>query len=115
MTNTYKWLQVTPSGLNSVTVEGQTLHQAFTTIDWRMSGTDGENTAEVYGQVSLGEPDPANFVPADNVPPETILGWLTDALGAGQIAAHKAIIDQQLADMALPPTFTGTPIVDVPA
>lgn len=113
MTNTYKWSQIIPSGLNSVSIDGQTLQQVFTTIDWRMSGTDGTNTSDTYGQVSLGPPNPASFTPAANVTQDQLVAWLSAALGADQLAACKARIDADIASLAAPPTFTGTPLSNI--
>lgn len=110
MTNTYTW-SITPSGLKSITVDGQALSQVFTTLDWRLTGTDGSNVADVYGQVALGAPNPADFIQAANVTTTDLVSWLTTALGGSDaVTALKAQVDAKLALLANPPTFASNPV-----
>lgn len=113
MANTYSW-QIAPSGLNSLTVDGETLSQVFTTLDWRLAGSDGAtppNIADVYGQAALAAPNPASFVPASSVTSDDLADWLTVALGsADAVAALKSQVDAKIAVLAAPPTFTAAPV-----
>lgn len=116
MANTYSW-QITPSGCTSLEVDGETLSQVFTTLDWRLVGSDGAtpaNSANMYGQATLGLPDPASFVPAGSVTATDLVDWLTAILGTDQVAALKAKVDAKIAVLAAPPTFA-TALVTAPA
>lgn len=93
-----------------MTIDGQPLTNVFTALDWRLIGTDGTNAADTYGQVKLGPPNPADFIPAASVTADDLVGWLTTILGADQIASLKLQVDGKLIALSSPPTFTAAAI-----
>lgn len=77
------------------------------TVHWRLQGTDGTHSSDVYGSVSTkpygpGEP----FIPYDQLTKEIVVGWVEEALGEETIQSYKNSIDSQIQDLANPPTIT---------
>lgn len=48
------------------------------TIHWRYQGQDGIYSAEAYGTVGLGAPNPTDFIPYDQITEQ----WTIDAVSA---------------------------------
>ena len=76
------------------------------TAHWRLDGADGEYTAGVYGSVGLTLDPDAPFTPYASLTQEQVIGWVQDAMGAEQVAAHEANVAQQIADQINPPVVT---------
>jgi len=62
-------------------------------VDWRRTATDGTFSAQCYGQVSLGPPNPANYTPFSDLTKAQVTQWVQDTIGAQQITQ----MDQSLA------------------
>lgn len=70
------------------------------TIHWRYDAVDGEYMAGVYGTVGLGEPNPTDFIPYDQLTEQ----WTVDAVSASvDVPAMQANLAQQIADQINPP------------
>jgi hypothetical protein len=83
MTITYTWnigpLECIPSenGLNNI----------VKVVHWRYIGNDGNNhTSSVYGSVSVGDPDPNNFIQFANLTLDTVVSWITPKLDLNMLA-----------------------------
>ena len=80
MTN-YKWVV---SNLDSYPKNSEGLTDVICVIHYRYQANqvDGEKTyfAEVYGTLSVPSPDPADFVPYDEVTYEMVCSWLENGL-----------------------------------
>lgn len=76
-------------------------------VHWRVNGTDGTNYATVYGSQMLSydltDPD-YEFVPYEELDEATVIGWLHDAMGVDQVIALEENVENQLAQLANPPT-----------
>lgn len=69
-------------------------------VHYRRQATevDGEKTwfAETYSVLSVGQPDPATFVPYDQLTKEMVEGWLNAGLDVASIdASLQAQIEEQ--------------------
>ena len=53
------------------------LSDVIQTVHWRYRGTDeNDTTAEIYGALAIGEPNPQDFTPWDEVTTADVEGWL---------------------------------------
>jgi len=106
MANTYTWSFPTLTAYP--TYESQT--DVVYTVHWVLSGTDGNgHTGSVYGTVGVtytaGEP----FTPYAQLTEAQVQGWVTSALGATQVSALEANIDQQIQQQVTPTSVNLTP------
>jgi hypothetical protein len=81
MATNYKWVV---SSLDSYPKDAEGLTDVICVIHWRYQAEQVENDktyfAEVYGTLSVPSPDPADFVPYDQVTYEMVCGWLEAGL-----------------------------------
>ena len=77
-----------------------------TTVHWRCSKVDGDNSGSSYGSVGLEAPGDS-FVEWNDITEATAVGWAKSALGADEVSSIEAAIDAQLAEEATPTTGTG--------
>ena len=78
------------------------------TVHWTVSKTQGEFSASQYGTESFTQQE-GNFVPYNQLTPEIVTGWLTDAWGPEGVAAKEAALDQMIAAQENPPIESGLP------
>jgi hypothetical protein len=100
MATTYKWVV---SSLDSYPKDAEGLTDVICVVHWRYQAeqVDGDKTynAEVYGTLSVASPDPANFVPYEDVTYEMVCGWLE--AGLDQVALEQNL-DSQIAEQINP-------------
>ena len=84
--------------------EGQP--DVVTVVHWRLTGTDGEYTGSVYGSIGLTLDPDAPFTPYASLTQDQVIGWVKDAMGEEQVAAHETNVAQQIADQINPPVVT---------
>lgn len=103
MSITYTWsLTSTPQGVASQ--NGFT--NVVTKLSWKLTGSDGVNTASTTGDLQLPPPaDSGAFVPANQVTMDVITGWLENMATANQ---QYAVVAVQLATMSAPT------LIDIP-
>ena len=77
-----------------------------TTVHWRCTKVDGDNSGSSYGTVGLEAPS-GTFVEWDDITEATAVGWAKDAIGTDKVTAIEAAIDAQIAEKATPTTGTG--------
>lgn len=65
--------------LDAAPVEGE-LNDVVRKIHWRLFGTDGVNTMDIYGDVPLADANPEDFTPYGELSEETVIGWLEAAI-----------------------------------
>ena len=51
-------------------------------IHWRLFGSDGTNTLDLYGDVPLGDVNPEDFTLFENLTEATVITWLEAAINA---------------------------------
>lgn len=93
-----------------VDVDG--LRDVVYTVNWRYNATrenEGkEYFAEVYGGIGVAFPDPATFVPYDQITEEMVIGWMEASL---DVPAMQVNLDKQIdleinpVTISLPPPF----------
>jgi hypothetical protein len=77
---------------------------------WRVNGTDGTYNATVYGSQSLSPYDGKTpFTPYADLTQAQVIGWVQDAMGAEQVAAINANIEQQI-ESQVNPTVVNPPL-----
>ncbi len=81
MATTYKWVV---SSLDAYPKDAEGLTDVICVIHYRYQAEQVENDktyfAEVYGTLSVPSPDPADFVPYDQVTYEMLCSWLEAGL-----------------------------------
>jgi hypothetical protein len=76
------------------------------TVHWRLNGTDGTNTATVYGSVGLTYEPGQPYTPYADLTRAQVIGWVQAALGSEQVQALTDNVAAQLAAIANPPVVT---------
>ena len=51
-------------------------------IHWRLFGTDGTNTADMYGDIPLAPANPGSFIAYGDLNESTVVNWLEAAIDA---------------------------------
>jgi hypothetical protein len=81
MATTYKWVV---SSLDAYPKDAEGLTDVICVIHWRYQAeqVQGDKTyfAEVYGTLSVPSPDPADFIPYEEVTYEMVCSWLQSGL-----------------------------------
>jgi hypothetical protein len=99
MSNTYTWSFPTLTAYPQA--EGQT--DVVFVVHWVLNGTDGNgHNGSVYGTVNLTYEAGSPFTPYAQLTEAQVQGWVTTALGAEQVAALEANIDQQIQQQITP-------------
>ena len=110
------------SALNCA-VEKEGLPNVINVIHWRYQATqvDGEKTwfAETYGATSVGQPNPQNFVPYEDVTEAEVISWLeavlpVEAMQAGLEANIALQINPKEVTLPLPWAPAPTSVVEEP-
>jgi hypothetical protein len=105
MATTYNW---TVSQLECYPeYEGQT--DVVTVVHWRMEGSDGDHTAEVYGSVGLALDPEAKFTPFEKLTEAQVIGWVKDALSEEQVTSYEENVAGQIKAITNPPVATPPP------
>ena len=87
------------------------LQDVIQTVHWRYRGTDQNGvTAETYGAVTVGQPNPQDFTPFDDVTTSDVEGWLEVLL---DVPSMQANLEAQIALIITPTTITG-PLYSAP-
>lgn len=87
------------------------LQDVIQTIHWRYRGTDENGvTAETYGATAVGQPNPQDFTPFDDVTASDVEGWLEVLL---DVPSMQANLQAQIALLITPTTITG-PLYSAP-
>lgn len=111
MAITYDWI------FNPLTVkpaEGS-LTDVVVLVDWRRTATDGQYGADVYGQVSLGPPNPADFTTFDDLTKSQVQGWVVALLTQATVDQYDASLSNNIANQKNPPTIPMPPPWDTPS
>lgn len=70
-----------------------------TTVHWRLIGTDGNHSADVYGSAALSSPKEP-FTAYANLTAQQVEGWVQAALGEEQVQEYRAAIASQIESAA---------------
>jgi hypothetical protein len=96
------------------------LTDVIKTVHWRYRGTDENGvTAETYGATAIGNPNPQDFTPFNEVTESDVIGWLEDIMSVvpeviegeevedTQLEKMKLNIENQIKLLTTPKTITG--------
>jgi hypothetical protein len=87
-------------------LDRQTADGFVTTAHWTCSDVDGEFSGSVYGSIGLtGE----LTTPYESLTEAQVVGWVKEAMGAEQVAAHEAAVAAQIAAQKAPVVASGLP------
>jgi hypothetical protein len=104
MATVYAWVI---SSMDSYPKTADDLTDVICVVHWRRTATqvDGDKTyfADVYGTLSVPAPDPADFVPYDQVTEAMVEGWLDNGLDTVSLDAN---LDIQIENQINPPVVT---------
>ena len=83
MAITYDWI------FNPLTVKPKegSLTDVVIIVDWRRTAVDGNYASSVYGQVTIGPPNPSDYTAFADLTKTQVEGWVVDVL-------TKAFVDQ---------------------
>jgi hypothetical protein len=101
MAITYDWIF---NPLTVKPVEGS-LTDVVIIVDWRRTAVDGNYASSVYGQVSLGPPNPSNYTAFDDLTKAQVQGWVVASLTQPVVDQYDASLAQNIADQKNPPTI----------
>jgi hypothetical protein len=101
MAITYDWIF---NPLTVKPVEGS-LTDVVIIVDWRRTAVDGNYASSVYGQVSLGPPNPSNYTAFDDLTKAQVQGWVVASLTQPVVDQYDAGLAQSIADQKNPPTI----------
>ena len=81
------------------------------TAHWRVSKTDGDASASVYGTISLPHKDhkAPDFIPYDQLTEAQVVQWVKEEMGGNQVAAHEAAVQAKIDAQINPSTASGLP------
>jgi len=93
----------------AVSLDG--LQDVIQTVHWRYRGTDENGvTAETYGATAVGQPNPQDFTPFDDVTASDVEGWLESLL---DVPSMQENLQAQITLIITPTTITG-PLYSAP-
>ena len=82
------------------------LQNVVTAIMWVCTGTDGQTSSSNSGIVKLGSPNPAEFVPYQDITQQMAYDWVSQGIS---MAGVEAEIARQIALLSLPITKPQNP------
>ena len=82
---------------------------AVYTVHWTASLSEGSETAYTYGSIGLGDPDPASFVPYDQLTKEEVVNWVFATLGVDRVVEIEESLYNQLQQKLHPTSAVGIP------
>lgn len=65
-------------------------------VNWRLVGTDGNYSADVYGTAGVPAPSADAFTPYAQLTDAQVQQWVVDYLGIEQVTAYEANIAWQI-------------------
>jgi hypothetical protein len=93
MAVSYAWTFPT---LDVVFDEGN-MQNVVETVHWVYTATDGDYVASSYGTVTVPPPEPADFIPYDELTPAIVEGWVEGAMGQDQLDAMDLALANNIA------------------
>ena len=116
MANTYSWDCRTVDAYPTHTDEnGVTESQVVYNVHYRVTGTDGTNSATVIGTQTIETADLSSFTAFESVTHDTMVAWTKAAMGEERVSEIEASLDSQIAELAAPSSVTLTiaePVVE---
>ena len=79
------------------------LSNVVTAINWVCTGTDGLVTSSSSGTVQLGLPNPAEFVPYDQITQEMAFNWVSQSISVSGVESAIAAQIKQISAPQIQP------------
>jgi hypothetical protein len=79
------------------------LSNVVTAINWVCTGTDGLVTSSSSGTVQLGSPNPAEFVPYDQITQEMAFNWVSQSISVSGVESAIAAQIKQISAPQIQP------------
>lgn len=79
------------------------LSNVVTAINWVCTGTDGLVTSSSSGTVQLGLPNPAEFVPYDQITQEMAFNWVSQSISVSGVESAIATQIKQISTPQIQP------------
>ena len=111
MPNTYTWNCRTVDTYPSHTDEqdpANTESDVVYNVHWRVTGSDGTNSATSIGTQTLETADLSGFTAFDSVTHQNMIDWTKAAMGADRVSELESSLDSQLTELANPSSVTRT-------
>ena len=93
MAITYQW---TITDTKSVLEQDQFQGYVIVTCNWTLAAKDGFAYATTSGKTTFSDPNPADFVPFNDVSTDQMVEWITATLGQSTIDTMKASLAAQV-------------------
>lgn len=87
---------------------GNTRSDVIYSVHWRLSGTDGTYSSEVYGVKNLSIEDLSTFTDFDSVTKANVETWLTTAMGDDKVNSFKQLVQATVNEKETPTSVTRT-------
>jgi hypothetical protein len=82
---------------------------AVYTVHWTASLEENGETAGAYGSIGLGDPNPASFVPFDQLTKQEVVNWVLGTLGVDQVVNIEESLNNQIQQKLNPTSAAGVP------
>jgi len=69
-------------------------------INWVCTGTDGTNSSSASGTVKLGSPNPAEFIPYEDITQAMAANWVAESISCPSVEEQ---ISLQISALSAPP------------
>jgi hypothetical protein len=83
---------------------GNSQSDVICNVHWRLTGNDGTNQKDVYGNQSLDVSDLSNFIDIQSITLENVESWVLAELGEEKIQSLKDNIATQINEVVNPTT-----------
>jgi len=84
----------------------ESLENVVVSYEWRRGLQDGEHYVDVYGSLSLENPDPDNFTDFENLSKQDFINWTVAALTQETVDNYDASLAAQMEMIKNPPVVT---------
>ena len=95
----YKW---NFNGIRVKTLTENSLADAVISYEWRRGLQDDGLYADIYGSLSLQNPDPSNFTKYEDLTKEDFVKWTVDSLSPEVVAQYDLSLANQMKDLKAP-------------
>ena len=79
------------------------------TVHWTASLEENGESAGAYGSIGLGDPDPNNYTPFDQLTKNEVINWVFEAMGPDQIVSIQEALNTQIQEKLNPTHSAGVP------
>lgn len=90
------------NGIKVKPVQG-TLTDVVVSYEWRRGAKDGDYSTDVYGSITLSDPDPASFKQYNNLTKQDLISWTVTSLSQESIDNYDASLASQIENLKNPP------------